>query len=157
MKDFTWTLAIPASEENIYAALTQSIPEWWTEMFEGNAQRPGQTFTIAFGPTVYKTLLVEELVPHNKVAWRVVDALIDLPELRNKKEWIDTQIVWEIYGGSGGTLVKLSHLGLTPAAECYEICASGWQNFLQSFEKFIRIGLGSPFRMTEAQLKEEPI
>lgn len=119
-------------------------------MFEGSGRAAGETFTIRFGSQVFKTMLVEELIKNKKVAWRVEDALIDLPELVNKKEWINTQIVWDLSTHLNGTLLKVTHIGLTPDAECYELCSSGWNSFLYSFDKFINTGAGTPFTLAEA-------
>lgn len=81
-------------------------------MFEGTAEQPGQTFTIRFGSQVFKTMLVEELVSGKKVVWRVIDALIDLPDLANKTEWINTHMIWDISGTANGTVLQLTHVGL---------------------------------------------
>lgn len=150
MKNFTKTLVLQADEATSYNGLTQAIPEWWTEMFDGSACQVGKQFTIRFGEAVFKTMLVEELRENEKVVWQVVDALIDLPELVHKDEWINTRIVWSISGSASGTIVKLTHFGLTRQVECYDICASGWEGFLRSFERFVTTGAGEPFRIADA-------
>lgn len=118
-------------------------------MFEGSAQTVGKTFTIRFGPQIFKTMVVEELIQNKKVAWQVQDAFIDLPELDNKKEWINTRIVWELSILPEGTLLRLTHIGLTPKSECYDLCSSGWLSFLYSLDKFIHTGVGTPFTLAE--------
>jgi len=150
MDNFSMSLIFQEKEAKIYEGLTTQINEWWTEMFEGSARAAGQTFTIRFGPQVFKTMRVEELIKNEKVVWRVEDALIDLPELVNKKEWVNTRIIWDLSTSSDGTLLKVTHMGLTPKAECYDLCSSGWQSFLYSFNKFINTGVGTPFTLAEA-------
>lgn len=150
MDSFSMSLTFQQKEDKIFQGLTTQINEWWTEMFEGSGRTVGQTFTIRFGSQVFKTMLVEELITNKKVAWRVQDALIDLPELVNKREWINTRIVWDLSTHQNGTLLKVTHIGLTPSTECYELCSSGWQSFLYSFDKFINTGVGTPFTLTEA-------
>lgn len=119
-------------------------------MYEGTAEQPRQTFTIRFGSQVFKTIVVEELIDRKKVVWRVVDALIDLPDLANKTEWINTCMVWDISGSANDTVLELTHIGLHPDVECYNICMIGWQSFLHSFEKFVTTGDGTPFRLSDA-------
>lgn len=149
-ESFKTTLVLQAEEKKVYDGLTKSISKWWSEMYEGAAEQPGQTFTIRFGPQVFKTIVVEELIDRKKVVWRVVDALIDLPGLTQKTEWVNTCIVWDIFETTSGTKLDLTHIGLNPAVECYNICVGGWQSFLHSFEKFVTTGLGTPFRLSDA-------
>jgi hypothetical protein len=76
----------------------------------------------------------------------VTDSLIDIPELDNKTEWINTKIVWEISSNDNQTELHLTHFGLTPQVECYNICESGWHNFTDSLTEFINTGIGKPFK-----------
>lgn len=150
MGNFTTSITLQARDDKIFEGLTGQISEWWTEMFEGSAKEVGQTFTIRFGPEVFKTMRVEELTRNKKVIWWVDDALIDLAELVNKKEWVNTRIIWDISTIQNGTSLKVTHIGLTPEIECYELCTSGWQSFLYSFNKFVTTGVGTPFRLVDA-------
>jgi len=149
-ESFKTTLILQAEERKIYDALTKSISAWWSEMFEGSAEQQGETFTIRFGSQVFKTMLIEELVSGKKVVWRVVDAVIDLPDLANKSEWIYTYIVWDIFSTDRGTVLELTHVGLNSDMECYAVCVAGWESFLYSFEKFVNTGVGAPFRLADA-------
>lgn len=148
MDNFKKTIALETTANSIYEALTNAIDKWWTEMLEGISNQQGQIFTIRFGPNVFKTMLVEELVPGEKVIWRVTDSLIDIPELKNKTEWIDTRIVWEIFSADNKTVLHLTHFGLTPQIECYNICEMGWYQFTDSLKSFIETGKGNPFRLS---------
>lgn len=150
MDNFSTGIFLEAKEDKIYKGLTEQICEWWTDTFEGSARETGQSFTIRFGSQVFKTMRVEELIRNRKVTWRVEDALIDLPELVNKKEWVNTRIIWDISPAPGRTFLKVTHIGLTPETECYNLCSSGWQSFLYSFNKLITTGVGTPFTLTEA-------
>lgn len=115
-------------------------------MFEGVSNEQGQTFTIRFGPNVFKTMVVDEFIPNKKVVWKVTDSLIDIPELKNKTEWINTKIVWEISAQGNKTELQLTHIGLTPKIECYIVCEAGWHNFTNSLESYILTGKGEPFK-----------
>lgn len=147
MDNFNTVMEINATADNVYAVLTTAIPKWWTEMFDGTSDVQGASFTIRFGPNVYKTMVVEELVPHKKVVWKVTASLIDIPELTNKTEWVNTEIVWEISSHNDQTSVHLTHFGLTPQIECYDICQSGWHNFTDSLTDFLHTGVGRPYRI----------
>jgi uncharacterized protein YndB with AHSA1/START domain len=148
MDNFKKTIILQAADvEKVFDALTNSVNKWWTEMFEGISNQEGQTFTIRFGANVFKTMLVEEIVPNQKVIWHVTDSLIDIPDLQNKTEWINTKIVWEMSSLSGQTFLHLTHFGLTPQVECYTICESGWHSFTDSLSEFIITGVGKPFSL----------
>ena len=149
MKNFETNLIVEAPIDLIYNSLMNSINEWWTEMFEGSAQKVGDIFTIRFGSQIYKTMKVEELILNHSVTWLVVDALIDLPELDHKKEWIDTQIIWTLSSTAAGTMLRLTHIGLTPEVQCYDLCKNGWQSFLYSLNKYLTTGIGAPFKLTD--------
>lgn len=147
MNNFSKTIIFQATNHSVYDALTNAIAKWWTEMFEGVSNEKGQSFTIRFGTAIFKTMKVEELVPGKKVIWQVTDSLINIPELKNKTEWINTTIVWEINSIDGKTALDLTHYGLTPQVECFEICENGWHNFTNSLADFINTGVGKPFKI----------
>lgn len=146
MENYKTELEIKATAEKVYAALTQEIPLWWTEMFEGAADREQSTFTVRFGDSVYKTMAVTKLQPNVTVVWNVKDSLIQIPELKNQTEWIGTTIIWEIRPAGENCILQLTHVGLQPAVECYEICAAGWQQFTTSLKSFLETGKGTPFK-----------
>lgn len=146
MENFNKAIILEATKDKVYDALTNTISKWWTEMFEGVSNEQGKSFTIRFGESVFKTMTTEELLHNKKVVWKVTDSLIDIPDLKNKTEWINTKIVWEIFSKNNQTELHLTHLGLTPQIECYNICESGWHNFTDSLTEFINTGTGRPFK-----------
>lgn len=44
--------------------------------------------------------------------------------------WIGTAIVWELILGESSSDLQLTHVGLAPSFECYEICIAGWKQLL---------------------------
>ncbi|ATN04536.1 SRPBCC domain-containing protein [Chryseobacterium indologenes] len=145
MNDYTNTIEVSTTPHRVYEALTHSIPLWWSALFTGSSSAIGDVFTIRFGDHIHKTFKVEEMIPDSKVAWYVEDSLIALPELKNQTEWIGTTVVWEIVKKENNALIKVTHIGLRPAVECYEICSTGWVQFLGSLKQFLETGKGSPY------------
>lgn len=141
------TFSVP--EKIIFEALTLQIPNWWTEMYDGIAFEEGKNFNIKFGDNVSKTIKIAELIPLKKVVWKVIDALIDIPEITHKSEWTGTTIVWEIASEGNQSTLTLEHIGLTPQLECFNICESGWQAFTDSLICFIQTGVGKPFKTAQ--------
>jgi len=149
MENYTANTIINATAHQSYKALTEDIPLWWTEMFQSSANNEGDSFTVRFGEDVFKTIRVEELVANSKVVWFVEDSLINIPQLNNQKEWIDTSIVWEIEEKGNSILLRLTHIGLHPEIECYEICSMGWKQFIDSLKSYLETGTGTPFKLNK--------
>ncbi|WP_222166162.1 SRPBCC family protein [Edaphocola aurantiacus] len=145
MKNYSQTITLNTTADKVFSALTNDIPLWWTEIFEGGASNQGDNFTIRFGDHIFKTMKVQELSADEKVVWLVEDSLIDIPGLSKQKEWIRTTIIWEILTKEHSTELKLTHIGLSPEVECYEICSGGWQQFTGSLKLFLETGKGAPY------------
>lgn len=145
MAHYTKKLEVAVTDEKLFESIL-NIPLWWSEMFEGIANKPGGRFTVRFGPSVHKTSVVEEIIPNRRIAWNVVNAYVDIPELNDKTEWIGTRIIWEISPKETGCELRFAHIGLTPDIECYTICESGWNNFLQSLIAYATSGAGAPYK-----------
>lgn len=146
MDNYTNTIEVKTTADKAYNALTNQIPLWWTEMFEGSSAQTGEGFTIRFGADIHKTMRVKEAVSDAKIIWYVEDSLIALPELKNQTEWIGTTIVWEIQQTGESSQIKVTHLGLNPDVECYDICSNGWVQFLSSLKLFLETGTGTPYK-----------
>ncbi len=145
--NFQYEISVNASTEKVYTSITQEIPFWWTEMFEGVSNKTGESFTVRFGPGVFKTMRIEELIPNERIAWLVTDTLIDIPELNNKKEWMNTSIIWKLKTENANTKIQVTHIGLNPDIECYGICSTGWQQFCNSLKSHVENGNGTPYKI----------
>jgi uncharacterized protein YndB with AHSA1/START domain len=151
-QNFQHQLFVDASPEKVFESLTKRIPFWWTEMFEGASDNEGEFFTVRFGSSVFKTMRVEELIRNKKVVWFVTDTLIDIPELSNKMEWLNTKIVWELLAEDTNTQIRITHFGLNPNIECYEICSAGWRQFCDSLKSYLEKGSGTPFEEQKVKI-----
>lgn len=145
IENYNQTIQLSTSAGQVFKALTDEIPFWWTALFEGASNSKNDRFTVRFGDQIYKRIRVEELQKNAKVVWYVEDSLIVVPGLKNQKEWIGTTIVWNIIERDNGTVLQLEHIGLHPKIECYDICIGGWKQFLKSLEIYIETGKGQPF------------
>lgn len=145
--NFQYEMLVDASVEKVFSSLTKEIPLWWTEMFEGHSDTIDDLFTVRFGPSVFKTMLVQELNINKRIVWLVTDNLIDVPELKNKREWLNTKVIWELTKENGNTLIRLTHVGLNHDIECYDMCSVGWQQFCTSLKSYIEKRVGMPFKL----------
>jgi uncharacterized protein YndB with AHSA1/START domain len=146
MNDFETELTIAAPPSAVYEALTTQtgLRNWWTR----TCQVPGTVSshsTFRFGPT-YKIMEILAANPHREVRWRCIDSHIHAPGLVTKPdEWKGTTIHFKLTPAPAGTLLHLTHLGLTPHIECYNICTQGWHHFLASLQAYTQTGTGTPY------------
>lgn len=144
MENYLETLSLKASANQVFEALTQQIPSWWTLAYRGSAIAPGDEFKVGFGDNVSKTMEVVVADP-SQVIWLVKQAIIDVPEITNKSEWEGTTINWAIDNNGDRTWLILEHFGLNQNLECFDICCAGWRQFTQSLKDFVETGTGSPY------------
>ena len=88
-----------------------NVAGWWTENIEGGSKKLNDVFTVYFGET-FVTFKIIEVIPKKKIVWLVTDC--DLPWLNDKKEWKNTEVVWEISTHNNSTQIDMTHVGLTP-------------------------------------------
>lgn len=142
--DYTASITVKASAMEVFKALTTAIPLWWTSATEGASLHQGDQFTVRFGNT-FKVFKVEQSEPAKRVVWNCVDAYIDMPELKERREWIGTEMIWEISNNGNETVLLFVHRGLTSEFECYDICEEGWDFFIkESLLQFFTTGKGLP-------------
>jgi uncharacterized protein YndB with AHSA1/START domain len=120
---FTTSFTVDQSPEEVFKAVN-NLRGWWSGEVNGDADRPGAEFTYRYQNMHKSTQQVTEFVPGKKVVWSVTDA--ELTFVKDKTEWIGTDIVFEIAGKDGKTELRFTHVGLVPAFECYGGCSGAW-------------------------------
>ncbi|HTR30800.1 MAG TPA: alpha/beta fold hydrolase [Puia sp.] len=124
-----------------YAGINQ-VSSWWAKDLEGSPESVGGSFTTHFGET-WCRFEVTGLVPGKAITWHAVDCHMDL--LKDKKEWKDTEIIWELEGDGDRTEIRMTHAGLRPGLECFHDCTNGWNFFLkESLVNFLEGKKGLP-------------
>lgn len=147
MEHYHNSISLNTTATTLYNALSLEIPLWWSAQYEGKAQHAGDVFTVRFGDLVHKTIVVSAVSLNSSVTWQVKDSLIAIPDLLNQTEWIGTTIQWNIRSTDSGVILNLTHIGLHPDVECYDICSTGWQQFTNSLKRFVETGVGTPFSL----------
>lgn len=122
-KDFTTTILVDQTPQKTFEAIND-VRSWWSGEVDGDTDKLGAEFTYTV-PGVHRSVQkIAELVPGKSVVWKVVDARLDF--VKDKKEWIGTDIVFEIAKHGEQTEIRFSHKGLIPTFECYDACSNGW-------------------------------
>lgn len=141
---FHLELALAAPPAAVYAALTThaGLSGWWSKDCEvGTAV--GATSTFRFGATS-KTMAIEALEPEREVRWRCIACDINHPQITQRDGWLGTVLTFRIAAQGSGTLLRFTHLGLTPEVECYGLCSAGWRHCLGSLRRYVESGAGAP-------------
>jgi uncharacterized protein YndB with AHSA1/START domain len=141
-RDFTFTLAVDQSPEEVFAAVTD-VRAWWSP-FEGRSAQVGDEFTFRYEDLHRSTHRVIEAVPGKKVVWRTLDA--NLSHSKDPAEWIGTEIRFEIARKGDKTELRFTHVGLVPEFDCFEACSAGWGFVIgESLRRRITTGTGTPY------------
>ena len=144
-KDYSNSIIVNVSVTSAFKALTKQIDSWWISSANA-AYRRGDTLKLSYQGT-YKAFVVTEIIPLQKIVWRCVDVFLNVPALRDKKEWINTRIIWDLIPVAPKLKIHLTHEGLNPSLECYQICEPTWDYFLnESLCQFLTSGKGKPLQ-----------
>ena len=141
-KNYHKTIIVNASPEEAINKIGQ-INLWWRKDFLDSAEKLNDKFTVPFGEPSFVDFVISEFVPNKKMVWKVTDC--NLPWFKDKKEWNNTEVVFEISSGTNKTKIDFTHIGLVPGVECYDACEKGWDGHVtNSLLSFINHGKGNP-------------
>ena len=119
------------------------VSEWWVKNTVGNSEKLNDVFTIHFGGEAFVNFKIIEVISDKKIVWHVTNCF--LPWLKDKTEWNDTKVVFEISSENNLTKINFTHIGITPEVECYESCVKGWIQYVEgSLPKLLTEGKGQP-------------
>ncbi|MBL0947351.1 SRPBCC domain-containing protein [Brevundimonas sp.] len=136
--DFTTSFRVAQGPEVVFAAIT-TPRAWWSGQHEGNPARLGETFTYRYEDLHYSRQQVSELVPGKRVAWRVLESVLNYVD--DRSEWTGTTIAFDIARKGAGTEIVFTHVGLKPNVECFDTCSDSWTALIQgSLKELIETG-----------------
>lgn len=139
-EDFTTTLSVEAPAQDVFDAFN-NVRGWWSENIEGSTNRLNSEFSYHYQDVHRCKMKITELVPGKKVVWHVLDNHFKFT--KDPREWIGTDVIFEVAGKNGQTQATFTHRGLVPDYECYEICQDAWTHYIQgSLKNLILTGKG---------------
>ena len=140
--DFTTEMLVDQTPAEAFKAIN-NVRGWWSENIEGCTDRPGCGFLYHYQDIHRCKIKVVEAVPAEKVVWLVEDNYFKFT--RDKSEWKDTRVIFEIGERNGRTSIRFTHEGLVPQYECFEVCREAWTHYVQdSLCSLIETGKGKP-------------
>ncbi|MFI7211557.1 SRPBCC domain-containing protein [Micromonospora maritima] len=139
-QSYATSFTVNQSPDEVYAAIAD-VARWWTGKVVGLGSRVGDEFTYVYPDLHYSRQRVTNLVPGERVVWRVVDS--KLAFVGDPSEWTGTDISFDIAEQGGQTIVRFAHEGLVPRFECYDNCSNAWSFFINgSLRRLITTGEG---------------
>jgi Activator of Hsp90 ATPase homolog 1-like protein len=140
--DFTTTILVEKTPEQAFNAIN-NVRGWWSEEIEGNTEKLNDVFKYHYEDVHNCTMKLIEVVPGKKVVWHVLDNYFKFT--KDKSEWKDTKIIFEIAEKDGKTQIRFTHMGLVPEYECFDVCKNAWTTYIQkSLFGLITTGKGQP-------------
>jgi len=149
-QDYNIDITVDTNAHEAFESIN-SVTKWWTENLEGSSQKLNDEFTVRFGDVHYSKQKLVEVVPDKKVVWLVTDSKLNF--LKDKQEWTNTKISFEISTQNDKTKIHFMHIGLVPEIECFDACSNAWSEYIQgSLLKLIDTGKGQPTRKGDKHL-----
>jgi hypothetical protein len=126
MKDQSFSAAIEVDNipKDVFNRL-KDVSKWWSKDFEGNSSELNDEFVICHPNRHYSNQKLIEVIPNKKIVWLVTDSTLNWLE-KDKHEWTNTKMIFEILANGDKTLLRFTHEGLIPEKECYSMCQQGW-------------------------------
>ncbi|MES1223209.1 MAG: SRPBCC domain-containing protein [Bacteroidota bacterium] len=151
--DFTTAILVDQTSAEAFNAINH-VRGWWSEEIEGSTNKLNEEFNYHYEDVHRCKMRIIEFVPNEKIVWLVLDNFFKFT--KDKSEWKGTKIIFDITGKDNKTQVRMTHLGLVPQYECYEICRDAWSNYIQnSLRNLITTGKGKPNGKGKPQTENE--
>lgn len=151
--DFTTTILVDKTLNEAFNAIN-NVRGWWSEEIVGSTDKLNDEFTYHYEDVHRCQMKIIEMIPDKKVVWLVLDNYFNFT--KDKTEWTGTKIIFEIAEKGDKTQICLTHLGLVPEYECFEICKGGWTHYIQnSLRSLIATGKGLPGAKGKPRTEDE--
>ncbi len=139
-KSYATTIEVAQSPEEVFNHIN-NVSKWWSmsageaksgqeSEFEGLSTKLNDEFIIRSGDRHYSKQKLIEVIPNEKVVWLVTESKLNWLE-KNKSEWTNMKMIFEITEKSDKTTLTFTHEGLVPEQECYGMCTKAWDMFIK--------------------------
>lgn len=141
-QDYHTSITVDVTAQEAFESIN-SVSKWWTENLEGSSKKLNDEFAVRFGDVHVSRQKLVEVIPDKKVVWLVTDSKLNF--VKDKHEWTNTKISFEIAEKGGKTQIHFTHIGLVPGVECYNGCTSAWGQYIKgSLFRLLTEGKGRP-------------
>ncbi|MFQ5995970.1 MAG: SRPBCC domain-containing protein [Acidiferrobacterales bacterium] len=148
MENFRMTLKFNAPVDRLYDAIARRGLEWWSTVGTVST-KVGEVCEFRFPKAdFFAKFEVTELSPNQAIEWRCVGCKHpDSAGHKNPQDWVETRLRFELFAGLEDTTeLRFEHVGLSPALECYDSCATIWPHYLnKSLRALVEGGTPKPY------------
>lgn len=139
---FTTTFTVDQTPAEVFAAIN-NVRGWWGDRIDGMTNTLGAEFVFAHEDIHRSVQRITDLVPYERVEWHVVEGYLSFTP--DATEWTGTDIMFEIVAKGDRTQLRFTHVGLSPAIECFDTCSNAWAFLINtSLHDLIVTGVGQP-------------
>jgi len=132
-ESFATTIEVAKSPQEVFNHITHDVAKWWGgKDLEGSSKKLNDEFIIHHPGAHYSKQKLVEVLPGKKIVWLVTDSTLDWLK-KDKHEWANTQMIFEITTKGDKTVLHFTHEGLVPEKECYEKCEQGWNMVIKDY------------------------
>lgn len=123
-QSYTATIEVANSPKDVFNHI-KDVSKWWSKDFEGSSTKLNDEFVICHPGRHYSKQKLIEVIPDKKMVWLVTDSKLNWIE-KDKYEWTNTKMIFEIATEGDKSVLHFTHEGLVPEKECYAMCQQGW-------------------------------
>ena len=140
--NFATKLLVSQTPHEVFKAVT-NVRGWWSYDIQGDTAKLNDEFVFEVKGVHRSKQKLVEVIPDRKVVWLVTEA--DMSFVKQRDEWKDTRVVFEIEKQAEKTQLHFTHEGLVSSIECYGACSPAWAQYIRhSLFDLITTGKGDP-------------
>ena len=152
-QDFTTMCIVDQTPHEAFNAIT-NVRGWWSEEIEGQTAKLNDEFSYHYEDVHYCQVRLIEVIPDQKVVWLIKYNYFKFT--KDRSEWTGTTVSFDITQKDHKTQIRMTHHGLVPEYECYDICSNAWTHYIQdSLKDLITTGKGKPNSSGNPQTPDE--
>jgi len=132
-KNFTAIIEVTKSPQIVFRSITKDVSKWWGgKDLAGNSSKLNDEFIINHPGQHYSKQRLVEVIQNKKIVWLVTDSTLQWLQ-KDKHEWQNTKMIFEITQHGDLTTLHFTHEGLVPEKECYALCSEGWNTVIKEY------------------------
>jgi hypothetical protein len=121
LESFNATIAVSKSPQEVFKIITAGVSKWWGgKDLSGNSINLNDEFVVHHKDAHYSKQKLVEVIPDY-----VTDGTLHWLK-KDKHEWTNTKMIFEIGTKGTHTILHFTHHGLVPEKESFEKCSKGW-------------------------------
>ncbi|HLZ85620.1 MAG TPA: hypothetical protein VKQ52_00215, partial [Puia sp.] len=107
--NYTAEIEVARSGRDVFNAITEQVVKWWGgKDLKGSSTKLNDEFVIHHPGAHYSKQKLVEIIPDKKVVWLVTESEMSWLE-KDKHEWTNTKMIFEITVKGGKTLLHFTH------------------------------------------------